>query len=120
MSDKITTKTRVRLILEGSEEARNESQVCVCTYWTLELEEQGNNAISICAGNLFDLIKQKKLTSAETIRRTKCKLQEEIIELRGSGYKHRKEILEPHIRDMYRKTSRENHEEEIQRRMFEM
>ena len=48
----------------------------------------------------------------------RAKLQEENEHLRGSNYKHRKEILEPAIRDIYRKTAREKHEEEIQRRMF--
>jgi|TARA_R100000482_G_C5070483_1_gene121306 hypothetical protein len=120
MNNKITTKTRVRLILEGSEQARNESQVCVCTFWSQELQELGYQTNSISVETLFSLIMQKKLTSSETIRRTKCKIQEQIVELRGSTYEHRKEILEPHIRDIYRKTAREKHEEEIQRRMLEM
>jgi|TARA_R110002012_G_scaffold202724_1_gene371907 hypothetical protein len=120
MNKTITTNTRVRLILEGSENARNESGVCVCVFWSQEINELGYNINDITASTMLDLIMQKKLTSGETIRRTKRKIQEEIVDLRGSNYKHRIEVLEPHIREKYRKTAREKHEEEIQRRMLNL
>ena len=115
----MNAKVRIQMILECYEKPRNESAVLITMFWTQELNDLNYDINRITAMTLLRLISTKQLTSSETIRRTKAKIQEEIPRLRGTNYKHRKETLEPAIRDIYRKTAREKHEEEIQRRMFQ-
>ncbi len=83
MAVKIITD-RVRRILEKNISARESDQFLSATIWYNELIDLGidkETALKLCR-----LIKDNKLTSFESISRSRRKVQEEVPSLRGRNY----------------------------------
>lgn len=90
MAVKIITN-RVRKILENHPQTRESDQFLSATIWFNEMLALGigrDEAIKVCK-----LIKENKLTSFESISRSRRKVQEETPSLRGRNYyeRHRKQ-----------------------------
>jgi hypothetical protein len=84
----------VKHILTVSTNSRDDDSFILVTIWNKECDALG---IDTRKGFLNAYYK-KKLTSAESIRRTRQKLQELYPELRGEKYEDRKDRLEPEVR----------------------
>lgn len=81
-------KDRVRLLLESRKDARDSDNLLISLFWYYEQQE---GIESMSAVGFLTLLSKGKLTSSESIRRMRQKLQEEFPSLRGSSYKERKE-----------------------------
>jgi hypothetical protein len=76
---------RVEYILIKWPLTRDSDMVLVAQFWALESKFNEKNT----AFEVFELIKDGKLTNFESIRRVRCKLQECYPELRGLKYQER-------------------------------
>lgn len=83
LSDKITDN--IRRLLQRFPMLKDDDERLIANYWHYELKKQG-----IPESNTLKAYAEGKLTSAETIRRTRQKLQEAEPELRGKLYKKKK------------------------------
>lgn len=81
-----TVKAKVKWLLEKDERTRDKDELLIATYWYYEL---GSDDRMLVKDFLRDY-SQGKFTSAETIRRVRQKLQEEVVALRGHNFKYRK------------------------------
>jgi hypothetical protein len=81
-------KERVTHLLNYRESCKDDDNILIANYWWFEIGKDNINQTS--AIQLMQLFVDKKLTSPETIRRCRQKLQEEFPELRGKSYKTRK------------------------------
>jgi hypothetical protein len=78
----LTTKDKVKGLLEASANCRDDDNVLIATMW---YEENLAESLSAFLNDLAN----GKLTSPESIRRCRQKLQEENPSLRGDNYKQR-------------------------------
>ena len=82
-------KDKVAFLLETKESLRDDDNKLIASYFLNEIGRDKVNDMS--AMDLLKLIGFGKLTSTESIRRVRAKLQEDRPELRGTNYKERQE-----------------------------
>jgi len=88
------TKEKVKNLLINNPKLRDSDSKLISRYWFNELKCMGLNAEEVTAYDLLSLFATSNVTSTETIRRVRQKLQEEHPELRGENYKNRKGKLQ--------------------------
>lgn len=89
------TKEYVKKLLQKYPMLRDSDPHLIATYWHDELKIKGINLHNITGYKLLkDYICQSKVTSSETIRRMRAKIQEDDESLRGKYYKGRQTILQ--------------------------
>ena len=96
-----TVKKRVEIFLFESEHLRDSDQKLIASYWYYEIG--GANFSAMTAHDLLKKFSEGKLTSAESIRRCRQKLQEENEHLRGKMYNQRKtdgEVIRTKIHEL--------------------
>jgi len=79
-------KTKVKRLLEKHPHLRDSDERLIATIW---YNEAGLITGNVSAVDLLNLYINKKLSSPESIRRNRQKIQEEFIYLRGVNYKSR-------------------------------
>ena len=79
-------KVTVTKILQDCPKARDSDDILCVKVW-----QQDKERLSLDAVNFFDDFKAGRYTTAESITRSRRKLQELHIELRGEMYEHRHE-----------------------------
>ncbi len=82
-------KEKVAYLLEVKESLRDDDNKLIASFFVNEIGRAKIDTMS--AMDLLELIGFGKLTSTESIRRVRCKLQEDRPELRGKNYKERQE-----------------------------
>ena len=87
-------KQRVKSILEVNKEARDCDRLLISIIWSQDVYEMYNDVTIINAQDFLFLLEDGELTSPETIRRCRQRLQEENETLRGYKYKLRKQLGE--------------------------
>ena len=87
-------KTTIVKLLTQDVRLRDSDNKLIARYWLNEMKEKGFNTNKISAYEMLCLFAESKLTSPETIRRYRCKLQEENKNLRGKKYQKRKGIIQ--------------------------
>jgi len=81
------TKEKVRYILQIYPALRDSDNRLIATFWSMEATEFTNyKAGQMSAREFLNLLYKNLLTSPESIRRCRQKLQEESEELRGTVY----------------------------------
>jgi hypothetical protein len=83
-----TVKLKVHILLDKYEHLRDSDQKLIASYWYYEIG--GSIFSAMTAHDLLKKFSEGKLTSTESIRRCRQKLQEENEHLRGKMYSHRK------------------------------
>lgn len=83
-----TVKLKVHILLDKYEHLKDSDQKLIATFWYHEIG--GANFSAMTAHDLLKKFSEGKLTSAESIRRCRQKLQEENEHLRGKMYNQRK------------------------------
>jgi hypothetical protein len=76
----IKVKDKVKLLLETFPHLRDSDERLTANIWLSETPKDAT------AFQVLQMYAEKRLTNAESIRRTRAKLQEEIPELRGKSY----------------------------------
>jgi hypothetical protein len=84
------TKFKVERLLNAIEETRDNDELLIANVWTEDLINRGFNT-SISVKILFFMLRNGELTSTESIRRVRQKLQEKNEHLRGYKYNKRME-----------------------------
>ena len=79
-------KTKVKRLLEKHPHLRDSDERLIATIWYNEAGLVNGN---VSAVDMLNLYINKKLSSPESIRRNRQKIQEEYISLRGVNYKAR-------------------------------
>jgi hypothetical protein len=88
MGVKITkNKDKVRWFLENKPETRDSDNKLIAQFWGNEAKRMGHDVKHITASGFLRLMSEGKLTSSESIRRCRQKVQEEEPKLRGENYK---------------------------------
>jgi hypothetical protein len=87
-------KQRVKSILEVNKDARDCDRLLISIIWSQDVYEMYNDVTIINAQEFLFLLEDGDLTSSETIRRCRQRLQEENETLRGYKYKLRKQLGE--------------------------
>ena len=82
-------KDKVAYLLEVKESLRDDDNKLIASFFINEIGRAKIDTMS--AMDLLTLMGFGKLTSTESIRRVRCKLQEDRPELRGTNYKERQE-----------------------------
>lgn len=88
-----TTKEAVIKLLTDKPKTRDNDSLLIAYVW--HSEYMGDNDVA----TFLNQLSSGKLTSPETIRRIRQKVQEVNPHLRGSKYNHRHEVLEPKFID---------------------
>jgi len=87
------TKEEIKKLLQKHPILRDSDPHLIATYWHTELKIKGIDLHNITG---YDLLKEylckSKLTSSETIRRMRAKIQEEDESLRGKYYQGRQTV----------------------------
>jgi hypothetical protein len=83
-----TVKLKVHLLLDKYEHLKDSDEKLIATFWYHEIG--GANFSTMTAHDLLKKFSEGKLTSTESIRRCRQKLQEENENLRGKMYTNRK------------------------------
>ena len=84
------TKKIVTGYLERYPHLRDNDERLIATIWHIELLDRGVNSKDITGFRLLEYFSNGELTNPESIRRSRAKLQEENVHLRGLKYKERK------------------------------
>lgn len=84
------TKFKVERLLNAIEETRDNDELLIASIWNEDLINRGFNT-SISVKILFFMLRNGELTSTESIRRVRQKLQENNEHLRGYKYNKRME-----------------------------
>tara|TARA_R100000388_G_scaffold38056_2_gene29477 strand:- start:2751 stop:3062 length:312 start_codon:yes stop_codon:yes gene_type:complete len=92
------TKLKVEKLLTNHIGCRDNDNKLIANFWFDELYRKGKNAGEITAFEFLRMLSLNEFTSSETIRRTRCKLQEENKELRGRNYNKRQGELQSKVR----------------------
>jgi hypothetical protein len=87
-------KQRVKSILEISKFARDCDRQLIAFIWDEDIRELGDNPKIITAEDMLVMLVNGELTSSETIRRCRQRLQEENESLRGLKYRERQRLGE--------------------------
>lgn len=82
-------KDRVQYLLEQFPHLRDSDERLIASYWYYQIG--GDRFDLMTAKDLLDMYCTGKLANAETIRRCRAKLQEQIPSLRGTNYAARLE-----------------------------
>jgi len=90
----IKTKDRVQRILSLMEYSRDDDNILIHYMWIEDLINKGLDYKYITAYRFFEMLAHGELTSPESIRRVRQKLQEQNEDLRGYKYKKRIENQE--------------------------
>lgn len=85
----IKTKDRVQRILSLVDYSRDDDNILIHYIWNEDLINKGLDAKYITAYRFFEMFSDGELTSPESIRRVRQKLQEQNEDLRGYKYKKR-------------------------------
>lgn len=88
-----TAKGKVYSILLSHPATRDSDPKLLAMYWAKELID-ANTSSTMPAYKLLDMLRSKKITNPETVRRWRQKIQEETPALRGKVYKKRLERQE--------------------------
>ena len=91
---KLNTKKTVKKLLYKNPKLRDSDPKLIARYWFNELQTFGIDPHKITAYELLCKVAASGLTSTETIRRMRCKIQEEHELLRGQKYITRKGKLQ--------------------------
>lgn len=94
---KRTKKIVLKLLMENPRN-RDSDQKLIANFWWMEISNKGYDISDFKAYDLLKMLSDNKLTSSETIRRTRCKLQEEHKELRGNKYMKRQIELQNKVK----------------------
>ncbi len=78
----------VKTLLEIKEPLRDSDERLIANIWHQELKNKGG--VNITAFEFLQLVSEGKLTSTESIMRSRRKIQEEFEHLRGAKYEARK------------------------------
>jgi len=84
------TKFKVERLLNAVEETRDNDELLIASIWNEDLINKGLNKY-ILVERLFNMLSAGELTSTESIRRVRQKLQENNEHLRGYKYNKRME-----------------------------
>ena len=84
------TKFKVERLLNTIEETRDNDELLIASIWNEDLINKGLNKY-ILVERLFNMLSAGELTSTESIRRVRQKLQEKNEHLRGYKYNKRME-----------------------------
>ena len=87
-------KQRVKNILESNKNARDCDRLLIALIWSDDVSETENRIVDMNAYKFLKMLVNGTLTSAETIRRCRQRLQEENEHLRGLKYRVRKQLGE--------------------------
>jgi hypothetical protein len=93
------TKEVIKKLLTKYPNLKDNDNKLIANYWNLELKDKNKDINVMTASELLSMYAQSQLTNAETIRRMRAKLQEEVPSLRGRAYELRKGT----IQDKWRK-----------------
>tara|TARA_R110000764_G_scaffold17660_1_gene48396 strand:- start:203 stop:511 length:309 start_codon:yes stop_codon:yes gene_type:complete len=93
------TKEIIKNLLTKYPNLKDNDNKLIANYWNLELKNKNKDINILTASDLLSMYAQSQLTNAETIRRMRAKLQEEVPSLRGRAYELRKGT----IQDKWRK-----------------
>lgn len=90
-------------LLSTQKPYRDDDRRLTATVWAQVLRKQMSlNVKAMSAYDFLQLYAQGELPHAESIRRTRQKLQEKHPNLRGQRYEERQEKLEPEVREKVR------------------
>jgi hypothetical protein len=84
------TKKIVKEYLEKYAHLRDDDERLIASIWHIELLHRGVNSKNITGFQFLDSFAKGELTNPESIRRSRAKLQEENVHLRGLKYNERK------------------------------
>jgi hypothetical protein len=87
-------KQRVKSILETNKNTRDCDRELIAEIWEKDIKDYCRIPYQISGRDLLNMLKDGQLTSSETIRRCRQRLQEENETLRGYKYKLRKQLGE--------------------------
>ena len=93
------TKEVIKKLLTKYPNLKDNDNKLIANYWNLELKDKNKDINVMTASELLSMYAQSQLTNAETIRRMRAKLQEEVPSLRGKADELRKGT----IQDKWRK-----------------
>ena len=85
------TSNIVTHYLRTCERLRDSDEKLIATIWNIELLRNKIKSNKITGYDFLKLFSEGKLTNPESIRRSRCKIQELHPELRGKSYKNRKD-----------------------------
>lgn len=87
--DVVKTKDIVLEMLERFPHTRKNDEALTANIWYRELHSKGMDPSNITAYKFLEILSKKGLSNAESIRRTRQKIQQKNPHLRGSTYKAR-------------------------------
>ncbi len=91
---------KVKELLKEKPHLRDSDNKLIASIWWIEL---GGQVVSDLSGmDVLNRLSEGQLTSPESIRRSRQKIQEENPHLRGESYKVRKLVEEPKVKDEIR------------------
>ena len=94
------TKNKIKKLLLDVKDCRDSDEKLIANFWYFQIKNTGVDPRKITAFDFLEYLSKGKLTSSETIRRTRAKLQEENIELRGKKYNLRKGKYQNRVRSI--------------------
>ena len=87
-------KDKVKNLLIKYPSYRDSDNKLIAAYWYKELKRKGINPDEMSGMDFLHYFADCKITNSETIRRSRAKLQEENISLRGNNYTARKGVIQ--------------------------
>tara|TARA_R110000824_G_C14687712_1_gene621057 strand:- start:5 stop:325 length:321 start_codon:yes stop_codon:yes gene_type:complete len=94
MGNEMKTKEIIKNLLTKYPNLKDNDNKLIANYWNLELKNKNKDINILTASDLLSMYAQSQLTNAETIRRMRAKLQEEVPSLRGRAYELRKGTIQ--------------------------
>ena len=67
---------RIKVWLEKAPHLRDSDVKLIATIWHMDLKNKNRNPFDVSAMQFLELFADKQLTNPESIRRSRCKLQE--------------------------------------------
>lgn len=98
---KLNISELVKTFLTQKPHLRDSDNRLIASIWYIELG-LGNRVKTMSGLEVLTMIAEGKLSSSESIRRSRQKLQEELPELRGNVYNRRKTVEEAETREEIR------------------
>ena len=93
------TKEKVREMLSRKPALRDNDYKLQSNVWWLELKDKGHDIYELAVGDFLYMYANGEFTNAESIRRSRAKLQEQEPELRGENYKRRQGVIQDKWRE---------------------
>ena len=94
-----TTKSKVEELLQKWAVTKDSDNHLIAYFWHEEIKKSVLDITKMSAIELLEFIRDGKLTNAEAIRRSRAKLQQENIHLRGKAYAERHQNLDKMVRE---------------------